>query len=131
MKSARDILSSLRSPGLFVTLALLSTALFAAEPTKPVEESTGQASSKIDNYRADSSDVNKAEAKAALERLDADLDLLEAKIDSITVQARKQEFTNRLKVLKERRKELNREFRKARYDALASDVKTEWSELTN
>jgi len=131
MKSSCDFCSRLRGTGLVVTLTLLSSALFADEPTKPVEESASQASSKIDDYRADSSDVNKAEVKAALERLDADIDLLEAKIDSLTQPARKKELSQRLKLLKERRKELNHEFRQASYDALVSDVKAEWSQLSN
>ena len=110
---------------------MLSPALFASEHTKPSEPAADNASSKIDDYRNNATDINKAEVKAALERLDSDIKLLAAKIDAIAEPVRKQELTERLKVLKERRKELNREFRKARYDALAADVKAEWDQLVH
>lgn len=129
MKSFHNISFRSRHTGFFVALALLSPVLFAAEPTKPAEKAVDSASSKIDDYRADATELNKAEVKAALERLDTDIDLLAARIDSINEPARKQELTQRLKVLKERRKELNSEFRKARYDALSADVKSEWNQL--
>jgi F0F1-type ATP synthase membrane subunit b/b' len=131
MKPFQAISFRTRSTGFFLTLALLSPVVFAGEPTKPAEEAAGNASSKINDYRADSSEMNKAEVKAALERLDTDIDLLAAKIDTITESARKAELTQRLKVLKERRKELNSEFRKARYDALSADVKSEWNQLVH
>lgn len=131
MKSSRDILPRIRSKSVFVTLALLSPVLLAAEPAKPAEESAGEASSKINDYRAEASDLNKAEAKAALKRLDADIDLLAAKIDAIPDPMRKKELSQRLKILKERRKELGSEFRKASYDALVDDVRAEWNQLTN
>lgn len=132
MKPLQTVSFRARSTGFFVALTLLlSPLLFAGEATKPAEEAAGKASSKIEDYRADSSELNKAEVKAALERLDTDIDLLAAKIDTITESARKTELTQRLKVLKERRKELNSEFRKARYDALSADVKSEWNQLVH
>ncbi len=126
MKSAQSRSSRSRATGFLLALALLSPALFAGEPTKPAADN---ASSKIDDYRNDATDINKAEVKAALERLDSDIKLLAAKIDAIAEPVRKQELTERLEALKERRKELNREFRKARYDALVADVKAEWNQL--
>lgn len=86
-----------------------------------------KAAEKIADYRAEASDPNKAEAKAALARLDADIYLLNAKIDTITDEARKAELKQKLKGLKDRRGELNNEFRKARYDSLMDDVQTEWN----
>lgn len=129
MKSAQTKSSHSLGAGLLLALALLSPALFAGEPAKPAENAADSASSKIDDYRSEATDVNKAEVKAALERLDADIKLLAAKIDAITEPLRKQELKQRLKALKERRSELNREFRQARYDALAADVKAEWDQL--
>jgi hypothetical protein len=132
MKSSHRL--SLRNCGtsLLVGLILLTPGLFAGEPSpaKPAEQAADSASSKIDNYRNENTELNKAEVKAALERLDSDIKLLSARIDAIPEPARKQELTQRLKALKERRSALNREFRKARYDALAADVKAEWDQIT-
>lgn len=131
MKNSHGISFPSRSTGLFMALALLSPVLFAGEPAKPAEQAAGQAASKIGDYRAEATDTNKAEAKAALKRLDADIDLLEAKIDALPDPMRKKELSMRLKLLKERRKELGSEFRKASYDALVADVRAEWNQLTN
>jgi hypothetical protein len=98
-----------------------STAVDTAENT----------AAKIADYRADASDVNKAEVKASLDRLDADIDLLDAKTDAVTDSVRKDELKVRLRALKDRRSELSSEFRKARYDALVADVKAEWNKLVN
>jgi DNA repair exonuclease SbcCD ATPase subunit len=86
---------------------------------------------KIDDYRVNNSDVNKAEVKASLAKLDADIDLLEAKIDSVQDPMRKDELKANLKALKERRDELKSDFRKARYDALVADVKGQWNKITH
>jgi|GEM_PF-2671422 len=64
--------------------------------------------------------------KGDLTRLDADLYLLEARIDTLTDPARKAESKRGLKQLKDRRNELNREFRRDRYDALVNEVKSQW-----
>jgi hypothetical protein len=132
MKSFPRLSFRIRGTSLFVGLLLLGVGLFAGEtaPTKPAENAADSASSKLDRYRNENTDLNKAEVKAALERLDSDLKLLSAKIDVISEPARKQELTQRLKALKERRSELNREFRKARYDALVADVQAEWDQIT-
>ena len=93
--------------------------------------SADQTADKIAEYRTDSSDLNKAEVKASLARLDADIDLLSVKISAINDPSRKADLNQRLHALKERRSELNSEFRRARYDALVADVKSEWSKLGN
>ena len=89
------------------------------------------ASEKIAIYRVDASTANKADVKAALARLDADIEMLDATIDSIADPASKSTLRVRFKALKERRSELNSEFRKARYDALVADVKDEWNKLVH
>ena len=107
--------------------------------TKPAANSAASATAataddaavKIADYRNDATDVNKAEVKASLDRLDADIDLLKAKIEAVTDPVRKDELTARFQALKDRRAELNREFRKARYDALVADVKAEWNKLVH
>jgi len=104
----------------------------AANSTAAATAATADATAaKIADYRAESTDVNKAEAKASLDRLDADLALLAAKIDAMTEPMHKAELKLRLGDLKNRRDELNSQFRKARYDVLAADVKDEWNKLVN
>jgi DNA repair exonuclease SbcCD ATPase subunit len=104
------------------------SASSAASATASAADKTAD---KITDYRVDSSDLNKAEVKAAMTKLDADIDLLEAKIDAVQDPVRKDELKQHLSVLKDRRDELRSEFRKARYDALTADVKAEWRKLTN
>lgn len=101
----------------------------ATSSANATSASASAASEKIVEYRANSTDINKAEVKASLDKLDADIDLLEAKIDQVSDHARKDELKMRLKGLKERRSELGSDFRKARYDALVADVKGEWNKL--
>ncbi len=107
---------------------VFSTKPAAASATTAAAETTAD---KIAEYRADSSALNKAEVKASLERLDADIDLLEAKIESVSDPVRKEELKAHLKALKERRSELNSDFRKARYDAVVADVKAEWNKVVH
>jgi hypothetical protein len=107
--------------------------------TKPAATSAASATSatadaaseKIASYRHDSSDINKAEVHASLARLDADIDVLAAKIDALADPTHKAELQQRLAAIKDRRSELNSQFRKARYEALVADVKAEWNKLTN
>ncbi len=86
---------------------------------------------KIDDYRSNNTDVNKAEVKASLAKLDADIDLLEAKIDAVQDPVRKDELKADLKALKDRRDDLKSDFRKARYDALVADVKAQWNKVVH
>jgi hypothetical protein len=110
------------------TFSTKPAATSAANVTSAAADATAD---KIADYRVDSSDLNKAEVKASLAKLDADIDLLDAKIDAINDPVRKDELKLRLKSLKERRSELNSQFRKARYDALVDDVKSEWNKLVH
>lgn len=88
-------------------------------------------SDEIANYRDNANAATKAEVKAALARLDADIAKFELRIDAVADPARKTALQLRLKELKERRQALGREFAQARFDALVADVKTEWSKLTD
>jgi len=58
-------------------------------------------------------------------------ELLETKINAVTNPVRRTELQQHLEAVKERRKEFNSEFRKARYDALLDDVRREWNALGN
>jgi hypothetical protein len=102
----------------------------ASRAASDVASSADRAAEKIADYRNESSDLRKAEVKAALARLDVDIDLLAAKIDTVADADRKAELKARLENYRKRRAELNGEFRSARFDALASDVKAEWNRLT-
>ncbi|MBL9214903.1 MAG: hypothetical protein JNG83_05460 [Opitutaceae bacterium] len=75
-------------------------------------------------------DHPQAEVKVALTRLDVDLDLLAAKIETITDAVRKEELTKRLLAFRERRAALDERFDQARYEALAADVKAERDQLS-
>ena len=110
------------------TFSTKPAATAAATATSATADATAE---KIAAYREQSTDVNKAEVKASLERLDADIDLLAAKIEAVTDPVRKAELKQRLQALKQRRGELNSEFRQARYDALKADVRDEWNRLVH
>jgi hypothetical protein len=110
------------------TFSTKPAASSAAAATAATADATA---AKIVDYRNDATDVNKAEVEASLTRLDADIALLEAKINAITDPVRKDELAAHLRALKDRRAELNSEFRKARYDALVADVKAEWGKLVH
>jgi hypothetical protein len=78
-------------------------------------------------YRFDNTELNRAEIKAALERLAREIDLLSARSDSRAEPT----LNQRLQALKQRREELKRELRKGSYDALVTDVQTEWRPLSH
>lgn len=110
------------------TFSTKPAASSAASATAATADTTA---AKIADYRNDASEVNKAEVKASLDHLDADIELLQAKIEAVTDPIRKDELKVRFQALKDRRAELNSEFRKARYDALVADVKAEWNKLVH
>jgi len=107
--------------------------------TKPEVNSTAQLTAadaattahQIADSHADANQVSNADTKAALTRLDADLDLLAIKIDAISDPTRKQELTLTLDNLKSRRADLGLEYRQAWYDALVSEVRAAWNRITN
>jgi hypothetical protein len=103
----------------------------ASAAVSVTNEKAADAAAKVEDYRNESSDLNKAEAKAALYHLDTDINLLNAKIEAVLDPAQKSELKHSLKLLKERRAELTGDFRKARYDALVDDVKAEWNKVTS
>jgi len=70
-------------------------------------------------------------ARRRLQRLDAEISLLDAKISSSTGIMRKRELTQRGNALKDRRNELSREFRKAHYDALVAEIGVVWKQLVH
>jgi|GEM_PF-1848239 len=82
-------------------------------------------------YKAKPSEETKAEVRASLAVLDVEIGELETRIESMPASGERVSMDLRLKALKERRSELGSDFRRARYDALKADVKSEWTRLTH
>lgn len=81
-------------------------------------------------YKVNPSDENKADVKASLATLDAEIDRLEARVDNLPKGNERDSTKLRVKALKDRRSELASNFRKARYDALKADISSEWNKIT-
>jgi hypothetical protein len=103
----------------------------AAAAAKETSSSVNNSEAKIADYRADPSDANKAAVQSSLERLDAQISLLESRVATITDPTRKADFESRIKSFKDRRDDLKHEFRQARFDSLMNDIKGEWTRLTS
>ncbi|MBL9187078.1 MAG: hypothetical protein JNK23_06350 [Opitutaceae bacterium] len=82
-------------------------------------------------YRNNPTDVTKAEVKASLAHLDTEIERLEARVDKLPKGADRDAAKRRVKALKDRRGELNSDFRKAWFDSLLADVKAEWQKLVD
>ncbi|MBC7365410.1 MAG: hypothetical protein H7343_01145 [Undibacterium sp.] len=82
-------------------------------------------------YKMSPTEENKADVKASLASLDAEIDRLEARVDNVPKGDEREATKVRVKALKGRRSELSSNFRKARYEALKDDVKAEWKKLTS
>ena len=121
--------------GLALAFAAGAPVLMAGEPADPATKAgitaADATAASIAAYRAETTDLRKAAVKASLERLDAEIDLLKAKVGAVADSVRKDELNVRFRALKDRRNELSSEFREARYDALFADVKAEWNKLIN
>lgn len=86
------------------------------------------ASAQVGLYRMHPSPENKAEVKAALEALDAEIDRLEDHAATLPEGENRRGLEKRIKALENRENALQRDFTKARWDALVRDVKTEWDQ---
>ncbi|MDP3071959.1 MAG: hypothetical protein Q8N18_16835 [Opitutaceae bacterium] len=82
-------------------------------------------------YRNDPTDVTKAEVKASLAQLDVEIERVEKRVDKLPKGAQRDAAKLRVKALKDRRGELNSDFRKARFDSVMADVKAEWQKLVD
>jgi len=100
----------------------------AAEHQAYAEASTAEAATDIAIYKLRPTDTNKEEAKAGLKALEANIDALAAHIDRLPASEERTSAQQRLKILRERRAELQSDFNKARFDALIDDVKRAWNE---
>ena len=86
------------------------------------------ASAQLGLYRMDPSPENKAEVQAALAALDAEIDRLEEHAGALPPGENRRALEKRIKALEKRENALQRDFTKARWDALVRDVKTEWDQ---
>jgi len=100
----------------------------AAEHQAYAEASTADAATDIAIYKLRPTDTNKEEAKAGLKALEVNIDSLSARIVRLPDSEERTSAMQRLRILKERRAELQKEFNKARFDALIDDVKHAWNE---
>lgn len=100
----------------------------AAEHRAYAEASSAEAATDIAVYKLRPTDTNKEEAKAGLKALEVNIDSLSARIDALPASEERSSALQRLRILKERRAELQSDFNKARFDALIDDVKHAWNE---
>ena len=107
------------------------TAAQAAEHQAYAEASTADAATDIAIYKLRPTDTNKEKAKADLKALEVNINALAAHIDHLPDSEERTSAQQRLKILKERRSELQGDFNKARFDALIDDVKRAWNETVH
>jgi hypothetical protein len=113
------------------TVKEAKAAAQAAEHKAYAEASTADAATDIAIYKLRPTDTNKEEAKAGLKALEVNIDTLSARIDHLPASEERTSAQQRLKILKERRAELQKELNKARFDALIDDVKHAWDETVH
>ncbi|WP_438480993.1 hypothetical protein [Oleiharenicola lentus] len=88
---------------------------------------TAGATTDIAAYKLRPTDTNKEEAKLAIKALEAKIDELETRADNLPKGPDRDAAKRRAKALEERKDKLERDFNKARFDALIDDVKSEWN----
>lgn len=89
------------------------------------------ATARIALYKLNPSPDNKAEVKAALEALDDEVDRLEDHADDMPKSAERDALRKRVEALEARKDALESDFNRARWDALVSDLKSEWDRVAN
>ena len=99
------------------------TAAAAANPQ------AGAAAGHLALYRLNPSAENKAEVKAALDALDDEIDRLEDHAEALPKGVEREALLKRVKALEAREDELESSFNRARWDALVSDLKSEWDRI--
>lgn len=120
-KTARDVKEKIAGPEVDAP----ARAQAAANPE------ANAALAEVELYRMNPSPENKQEVKAALAALDAEIDRLEARSDALPKGDERARMEKRVKALEKRENALRRDFTKARWDALVSDVKQERSSMSD
>lgn len=108
-----------------------TTASMPATDGKPAPVATTQASLDIAAYKLRPTDTNKEEATIALKALAAEITGLKARAAALPSGERRAAAEARIARLEERKSTLDREFNKARFDALIDEVKAEWATPTS
>lgn len=103
----------------------------AARAKAATNQAAAAASSDLAAYKANPTDEAKADVKASLALLDAEIERLDERCDRLPRGKERDATKLRIKALKERRSELASDFRKARFDTLMADVKAEWNKFIN
>ena len=119
--------------GSVLIASLVFTTLLSAneEAAKQAAEdgrkAAAQAAEHVEAYTDSTTDLNKAEVKAALADLDAQIEELESLATHAPDEAKRQAAEVRLDALKERRDAIRADFNQARFAALRADVRREWT----
>lgn len=120
------------------TKGALSDAKNAVVGSKPAATDTAAAAvnpqaaaaaSHLALYRLNPSSENKAEVKAALDALDDEIDRLDDYADTLPKGPERDALRKRVNALEAREDELESGFNRARWDALVSDLKSEWDRI--
>lgn len=102
----------------------LALTLIALQPAFAAEPAVGAA-----REEAAAAESYAAERKAALAAVDAQIDLIEAALDSAPDAAEQTAAKARLAVLKERRSALRKDYAKAKFEELQADTKVEYQKV--
>lgn len=79
-------------------------------------------------YKARPTDTNKEEMKAAISALEKKIDELDDRADKMPRGADRDAAKRRVKALEDRKDEIEKDFTKARFNALIDDVQSEWND---
>lgn len=80
-------------------------------------------------YKARPTDTNKDEMKAAIKALEKRIDELDDRADKMPRGADRDAAKRRVKALEDRKDEIEKQFTKARFNALIDDVQAEWNDV--
>lgn len=91
--------------------------------------STAGASMDLVAYKARPTEANKDEMKAAIKAMEKRIDELDDRADKMPRGADRDAAKRRVKALEDRKDEIEKQFTKARFDALIDDVQSEWNDI--
>jgi chromosome segregation ATPase len=100
----------------------------AGDSTYAYASSTA-ASMDLAAYKLRPTDTNKEEMKAAIKALEKRIDELDDRADKMPRGADRDAAKRRAKALEDRKDEIEKQFHKARFDALIDDVQNEWNDI--
>jgi hypothetical protein len=104
-------------------------ALNNAADSTYAHASTAGAAIDLAAYKARPTDSNKDEMKAAIKAMEKRIDELDDRADKMPRGADRDAAKRRVKALEDRKDEIEKEFTKARFNALIDDVQAEWNDI--